>query len=92
MLSIVRAEISDTGMYTCNVSTSFTFVLSQVEVIVGGKCGGVKKCSDNRLLLDFPGLIYLFGLSAILDLLLILPHMKDTANIVLVHTTCIIMT
>lgn len=37
MLIVSDASISYTGTYFCNVSTSFAFVLSSVEVIVGGK-------------------------------------------------------
>lgn len=36
-LVVSSANISYTGTYTCNVSTSFTFVVSQVEVVVGGE-------------------------------------------------------
>lgn len=36
-LTIRNTDISNTGTYTCNVSTSFTFVLSHVQVVVGGR-------------------------------------------------------
>lgn len=35
-LVVTNTTIGQTGTYTCNVSTSFTFVLSQFQVIIGG--------------------------------------------------------
>ena len=46
-LTITNPNISYTGTYTCNVSTSFAVALAHIQVIVGGKCNMDQKKIAN---------------------------------------------
>ena len=50
-LTVISPGISYTGAYTCNVSTSFTFVLSRVNVIVGCKFNFYTESQPMRITL-----------------------------------------